>query len=323
MPLRILTAQQVRRLLSMPDCIEVLAQAMRAASAGEVITPQRLVVPLQGESGWFLLMPGSATEPACYGAKIVSLHAQNPARGLPAIQGLVVLFDHDSGSPLTVMEGGELTAIRTAAASALAARELARPDARSHGILGSGALARTHIEAMFAVRPIEEVLVWGRNPDKARELVASLDDPRVQATDRPELAAACDIVSTVTGASEPVLFGDWLQAGSHVNLVGAHSPVTREADEHAIARCDIYVDSLESARHEAGDLLIAIEKGALAETDIVGEIGEVLSGRKPGRRDARQITLYKSLGIVAQDLFAAELVHRRACEEGVGSVVDL
>ncbi len=325
MGLRIINGQQVRHLLTMPLCIDAMALAMMAASAGKIKTPPRLIFPLIDDSALFALMPGSSLDPACYGAKIVSLHAQNPAQGRPPIQGFVTLFDHETGAPFALIEGGEVTAIRTAAASGLAARELARADARTHGVLGTGVQARTHVAAIAAVRDIEQVVIWGRDPKKAEALVAELApayDCEITAGSL-EQAAACAIVSAVTGASEPVLLKDQIAAGTHINLVGAHSPKTREAEGALVGAAKVYVDSYESAGNEAGDLLIAEQEGHFSLSAIVGEIGEVVAGAKPARTSDDDITLYKSLGVVGQDLFAAELVYRQAIAQGIGVDVTL
>jgi len=326
MTMRIITAEQVRELLPMSACIGILDQAMRAHSAGSVSTPQRIIAALIDGSGYFLLMPGSMREPAVYGAKIVSLHPANPARGLPAVQGFVTLFDHVTGCPVAIIEGASITAIRTAAASGLATRELARADAASHGIFGAGVQAGTHIDAVACVRDIKRVLVWARDVKKAERFAAQQTERTgldVRATVDPVQAGCCDIVSVVTGSSEPVLKGAWLQPGAHLNLVGSHSAKAREADSAAVARSAIYVDSRQSAMSEAGDLLIPLGEGIISANDILGEIGELLDGRIPGRLNDQQITLYKSVGVVAQDLFVAESVYRRAEQGGIGQMIEL
>ena len=324
--MRIINRQEVERLLPMAACIDVMADAMRAASSGAVSMPLRLFTPLADGSGSFGLMPGSTLDPAFFGAKVISLLPGNPAKGLPTVQGYVSLFDHETGRPVALIEGSSVTAIRTAAASGLATRELARKDARTHGIFGTGVQAVTHIDAVACARDIREVVVWGRDPDKTREF-ARQQSNRVQAdvtaTEYPAQAAGCDVVSTVTASSEPVLTGDWLQRGCHLNLVGVHTPEAREVDTGAIERSRVYVDLMESAMNEAGDILIPIGEGAVDRTHILGEIGQVLIGEVPGRTGSDEITLYKSLGIVAQDLFAAAYIYARALEDDAGVEVDL
>ena len=234
----------------------------------------------------------------------------------------MTLFDTQTGTPVALIDGAEITRIRTAAASALAARALSRSDSRSHGILGAGVQAASHLEALACVRPIEHVVVWARDHDKARRFASEQSDRHglvVTAQESAEKAAACDIVSVVTNSAEPVLRGAWLRPGCHVSLVGSHEAEHREADSEAVARAAVYVDSRRGALSEAGDLLIPMAEGRISASHIAGEIGEVLEGAAPGRVDASQVTLYKSLGIVAQDLFAAEFVLRQAQSQGAGS----
>jgi ornithine cyclodeaminase len=264
-------------------------------------------------------MPG-AVPPRIYGAKLVGLHPGNPAQRRPAVQGFVILFDHASGAPLALLDGAEITARRTAAASGLATRELARPDAVTLGLLGCGVQAVAHLEAVRCVRDIREVRVWGRNRTSAREFAsrhgAAASGTRIVAVAAAGEAAACDIVCVVTGAREPVIHGAWLTPGAHVNLVGAYTATTREADSALIANARVYVDSRDSAASEAGDLLIPLREGAIDAGHVVGELGEVLLGRVPGRGSDREITVYKSVGLVAQDLVAAEHALQRHRELG-------
>jgi ornithine cyclodeaminase/alanine dehydrogenase-like protein (mu-crystallin family) len=325
MSLLIIRAAEVRDLLPMTESIEVMDRAMRAFSAGEVNTPSRIIAPLNGGKGYFFLMPGEMQSPAFHGAKIIGLYPDNPAQGRPAVQGFVTLFDHTSGAPVALVDGAGITAIRTAAASALATRELSRKDATSHGIFGAGVQAASHLDSVSTIRDIEKVLVWGRDYDKARQFAQKhrqRTGMMISAVEDPAAAAACDIVSLVTNASKPVLRGEWLRAGAHLNLVGAHEPHDREADSEALVKSAIYVDTRQGALSEAGDILIPISEGKISEKDIIGEIGDVLLGNAPGRQDRQQITLYKSLGIVAQDLFAAEHVLSKARKAGKGTLVE-
>jgi ornithine cyclodeaminase len=316
--MQIFDAEHVRALLPMDACIEAMAAAMAAVSAGELEVPPRTFMPLGDHDEALLLMPGAAPGLGVYGAKVLGLHPGNPARGLPGIQGFVALFDGATGTPLAIVDGGALTAIRTAAASALATRVLARRDACTHGVLGTGALARTHIEAIAAVRPCTRVVVWGRHLRKARTLAreeAERTGLAIEATADPADAAACDIVSTVTGAHEPVLRGEWVRPGTHVNLVGAHRATTREADSDLVAAARVYTDLLESLFNEGGDVLIPIAEGRIQRSHVAGEIGQVLNGTLAGRASDAEITVYKSHGITAQDLYAAHALYRRAGSE--------
>jgi ornithine cyclodeaminase/alanine dehydrogenase-like protein (mu-crystallin family) len=322
----IIGADTVRELLSMADCIDAMEQAMRAVSNGAVRMPDRVVMPLAEGESHFFVMPGTIGKPPVYGAKLIGLHPSNPAAGRPAAQGFVALFDGGTGSLLALVDGGEITRLRTAAASALATRLLARPDAHSHGIFGAGTLADSHLESIACVRSIEVVRVWGRDAGKAAAFVARQRKAAVMAIEAvhdPADAAACDIVSTVTNAHEPILRGAWLRPGAHVNLVGAHDPEHREADSDAVAGAAVYVDCRRAALREAGDLLIPMAEGRFGEAHIEGQVGELLESRAAGRTDPRRITIYKSLGLAAQDLFAAERVYRGAVETGAGQRIEL
>jgi ornithine cyclodeaminase len=320
MTLRFINAAEVRQLLPMPRCIDVMADAMKAASAGAVSVPARICMPLEEQSGYLFVMPGSVSDPPFYGTKVISQHPGNPARELPAIQGFVALFDHETGTPAAIVDGAEITALRTAAASGLATRHLARTDARTHGIIGTGVQALTHIEAIASVAAIDEVLIWGRDSDKAQRLAAELN---IRACSDPQEVAGCDIVSTVTGSDQPVIRGDWVQPGAHINLVGAHTPDTREADSDLMAKGSVFVDLMESAMNESGDILIPISEGRFESTHVRGEIGLVVAEELDGRQSSEEVTVYVSLGIMAQDLYAAHAVYRAALEAGLGTDVSL
>lgn len=325
MPLLILRAGEIRTLLTMPDCIEVMDRAMRAASAGAVDMPPRIVAQVGDGADHFFLMPGVMQDPPAYGAKLISMLPGNPDSGRPAIQGFVTLFDGDTGRAVAILEGGEITRIRTAAASALASRELARDSARTHGIFGAGVQAAAHLEAIACVRNIDHVLVWARDFGKARrfaETHCGREPYEIRAVEDPAEAAACDIVSVVTNAARPIVRGQWLKPGVHLNLVGAHEAETREADSDAVSSASIYVDTRQGALNNAGDLLIPIRENRIKAENIRGEIGEVLMGTAHGRNNEQQITLFKSLGIVAQDLYVADFIWRRARNRGIGQMID-
>ncbi|MEE4217534.1 MAG: ornithine cyclodeaminase family protein [Xanthomonadales bacterium] len=325
MPLLIINAADVRKLLPMKDCVRVMDQAMRAVSDHRVDMPERLVTALEDNSGYFFLMPGLPRDAPVFGAKLVSLLPGNPAVGRPNVQGFITLFDRASGTPVALVDGFEITRLRTAAASALATRELARKDASSHGIFGAGVLAAAHLEAIACVRDIREVRIWARDPEKARSFAAAQAenyDFSITAVEDPAQAARCDIVSTVTNSATPVLQGKWLAPGSHVNLVGAHRADHREIDSKGMVHAALFVDARESALREAGDLLIPVSEGKVGADHIQAEIGDVLNGCANGRSNSRQVTVYKSLGLVAQDLFAAGQVLSAARISGLGQLVD-
>ena len=302
-------ADTVRRVLRMGACIDLMADTQAAISRGEITPPLRSFVPVAGGKGGMGIMPGDA--PSAFGAKLVSLFAGNPARGLPMIQGCILLFDRETGAPAALVEGASVTAIRTAAASGAATRALAREDASVLALVGYGVQAETHLEAMRCVRPVREVRVWGPSMEKGGRFAAAHTDDavKVSAVDTArEAVSGADLVCGVSAAGEPVIEGRWLAEGCHVNLVGSHSPTTREADGETMGRARVFTEITDFAMKEAGDILLAIEEGLLAEDDLAGEIGAVIDGAIEGRRGEDEITVYKSLGNVAQDLAAAHYI---------------
>lgn len=325
--IRVLDEETIRELLPPEDCIEIMADAMRAVSEHSVISPPRTFSPLFDNSGAFACMTASASSLTTYGAKLLTLHRDNPSAGRPLIHGVIVLFEHSTGTPVAMANGATITALRTAAVSGLATKLLAREDASTHGVFGTGVQAATHIDAIAAARPsVRRVLVWGRSEEKteafAREQSHRTGFTIVSCRDAQRVAA-CDIVSTVTAAPTPIVHGDWLAPGAHVNVVGSHRPHEREVDTRTVVRSAVYVDVLENALQEAGDVLIPISEGAVNAEDIVGEIGQIVSGAIHGRESESQITLFKSLGHAAQDLFATHAVYIRATanERGTSIVI--
>lgn len=302
-------ASTVRRVLRMDACINLMAETQAAISRGEIKLPPRSFIPVADGMGTMGLMPGEI--PSGFGAKLISLFPENPRAGLPAIQGCIVLFDRNTGTPAARIDGASVTAIRTAAASAAATRALAREDASVLALLGYGVQAATHLEAMRCIRPVREVRVWGPSMERARNFARQHDarDSGVEAVKTArEAVAGANIVCAVSGATEPIIEGRWLAAGCHVNLVGAHTPTTREADGATLRRARIFTEITSAAMRESGDIQLAIEDGMISGDEICGEIGEVIAGRLAGRRSDEEITLYVSLGNTAQDLAAAHYV---------------
>ncbi len=302
--MRVISAQEVACALAWPALIERLATTFREG----VQAPPRHHHAMHRPDGeaTMLLMP--AWEESGYiGMKMVNVFPQNANAGLPAISGLYILCEGEHGTPLACIDGSALTSRRTAAASALAARELARQDAASLLVVGTGKLAPMLIEAHAAVRPIRTVRVWGRNPDKAEALADKFRDRfDCQAvTDLETAVPEADIISCATLSTEPLIRGEWLQPGSHLDLVGAFRPSMRETDSQCLARSEVFVDTYAGALGEAGDILQAIDEGAFNKTDLRAELAELLRGDKPGRTDDDAITLFKSVGASLEDLAAA------------------
>ncbi|MBA3844151.1 MAG: ornithine cyclodeaminase family protein [Actinobacteria bacterium] len=319
MSVRILDEQDVRRLLPMGECIEVMAGALEALARGEVHNPLRFVVRPPGEKSLLGLMPahrgGSAP---VYALKTVAIFPGNSARGLDPHQGFVALFDGETGETRAIMSASAITAVRTAAVSGVATRLLAREDARTLAILGAGFQAGAHLEAMRAVRDFEHVVMWSRTPGRA----AAFDGVE-EAASAEEAVRDADVVVTVTSSPEPVLQRDWLKRGAHVNAVGSSIPTTRELDTATMVAGSLFVDRRESTVNEAGDYLFPLREGALTPAAIKGELGEVLIGSVAGRTSEEELTIFKSLGLAVEDLAAAEHVLRRAEAEGVGTVAAL
>lgn len=318
----ILDREAVASCLSYSDCVDALDAAMRAVSAGNAIMPLRQYLQIPGSSVRFTLMPGYVDAPPCFGVKVVSKAERAPDSPWGSHVGAVMVFSPEEGVPVALLEGSELTAIRTAAASALATRALAPPQARRLAMIGCGLQAKHHVRALLTVRPIDHIVVWGRSRTRAEAFLASLEVPPgvvVEVADSVASAVAdADIVTTVTSARTPILAGEWLKPGSHVNLVGAAVRDAAEADVETVRRARFFVDYRASAMAQAGELLDAIEQGIVTVAHIAGEIGEVLAGTVPGRRSETEITVYKSLGVSAQDLAAGWRAWQRASERSVG-----
>jgi alanine dehydrogenase len=266
--------------------------------------------------GFSVLMP-SATQTAL-GLKLVSIFPGNVSKGLASVQGIVVLLDPETGELDAVLDAAVLTELRTAAVSALATQLLARPDASSLALVGSGVQARGHLLALREVRPLESVTVASRDP-RAFVAWAAAQGFEVQvAGDVEQAVKDADIVTTVTSSGTPVLHGAWLRAGAHVNAVGAFSSTTREVDTEVVVRSSVVVDSRESAEAEAGDLLLPVAEGAVSADVLTRELAPIVAGRAPGRSSAQEITLFKSLGLAIEDVIAASAAVEAAREQGLG-----
>ncbi|MBT8215920.1 MAG: ornithine cyclodeaminase family protein [Acidimicrobiia bacterium] len=308
----------------MDECIEAVRSALTELAGGEAIQPLRPVVWLpEGALG---MMPGYLPSIDTIGIKTITVFPGNAGTPYDSHQGTVMLFDGEFGRLTAVIDATEITAIRTAAASAVATDALARPDASVLAILGSGVQAGTHLDAMAAVRPVTEVRIWSRSPANAVRLAASTarDGVEVRAVSTvAEAVGGADLVCTTTASHEPVLPGFLLEAGMHINAVGASIPTARELDGEALARSRLFVDRRESALNEAGDFLLARQEGHVSDADIVAEVGEVLAGSASGRQTDEEITLFKSLGLAVEDIAAGDLVFRKALAANVGVSLEL
>jgi len=335
-PVLLLSKPQVESLLSMDECIEAVERAFLHLARGDSVQPLRAATWLPDRRGLLGTMPGMAggsdEAPSTLGIKVVTVFPGNhpdddDTPALPSHQGVVLVFDARFGNLTAILDAESITAIRTAAASAVATRLLAREDASVLALLGSGVQAETHLEAMRAVRPVREVRVWSRTPEHAqgfaRRAREAHDLPVAVFPFAEDAVHGAELICTVTGASQPVLQGAWLSPGAHVNAVGACTPHARELDTEAVVRSRLYTDRRESLFLEAGDFRIPKGEGAVTDEHLVGELGELLLGRSPGRGSEAQVTLFKSLGIAVEDLVSAELVIRKARAAGVGREVSL
>ena len=311
----------------MADCIDLMRTTMIAVSEGRARIPLRTIMPLPGGKGMMGEMPGYLAEPECFGVKLLSLFPGNVAAGYSSHLGLVLLFEPQYGLPVALMDAAEITAIRTAAASGLATRLLAREDAGDLAILGAGEQARSHLEAMRVARPLRRVRVWARDRQNAETFARTQGELHGLAIEAAasvrEAVDGADIVCTVTGAREPILLGDWIAPGTHLNVAGSSIAAAAEIDTDLLVKSRLFVDMRQSTVNEGGEYLRAIAAGAITPDHILGEIGEVANGGVVGRRAAEDVTLYKSLGIAAQDLAAAHYLLEKARAAGVGQTFEL
>ena len=316
MSLLVVSRDEVAAHLPYEACIPLMREAMTALSRGRTRQTLRAIIDLEG-GGAFGVMPGAADGTA-FGAKLISVFPA-AATGAPSHQGLVALFDPVSGAPVAAIDASELTAIRTAAASAAATDALARPDARRLAVLGTGEQALRHVEALRCVRDIEEVRIWGRLSDRAAALAERLGGRATSGVE--EAVAGADIVCTVTASPEPVLLGRWIGEGTHLNLVGSSRAGPAEVDTALVARARFFADHAEGVRRQGAEFLNALEEGAIGGGHLLGEIGEVFAGTLAGRTAPEEITAYKSLGSIVQDLAAGWYLYEKAKAEGFGTRV--
>jgi ornithine cyclodeaminase/alanine dehydrogenase-like protein (mu-crystallin family) len=308
-----LTEEDIRSVLSMEALIPAMAETLRNLSSGTVQQPLRVVLPITEHQGFFGVMPAYAASSRALGAKLVTFYPNN--EGIPTHHAMILLFSPETGEPLVTMDGRLITEMRTAAVSAVATGLLARADVSVLAILGSGVQARSHLEALRIVRNFSAVRVW--SPHRAHEFVSSYELSTINhspfritaAGSAEEAVGGADVIVVATSATAPVLLGQWVSPGAHINAVGATRPNWRELDDNVLGRARIYVESREAAMKESGDMIAAGR--------IFAEIGEVVAGTKPGRQSAEEITLFKSVGVAVEDVVAADLVYRRGKERSL------
>ena len=323
----IITDKQVEQLLPMGECIETMSDALKTLARGGAVLPLRQIMWLPDKSGALGAMPSYLEEPASLGIKVITVFQKNLGTKYDSHQGAVLLFEAEHGVLQAIIDASSVTAIRTAAVSGVATRALARAEAGDLCIMGSGAQAMTHLEAMHAVRTLRRVRVWSRSFDNAtafaRKALAKHGIEVEAIASARDAVMDADIICTTTSSREPVLLGEWIAQGAHINAVGSSVPAARELDTGAVVNAALFVDRRESALNEAGDYLIPVKEGAIDASHIRAELGEVLTGAHGGRASGSEITLFKSLGIAIEDLASAQLIHRKALELGIGTSIEL
>lgn len=307
--------------MPMAECIDVMQNAMNELASGNVINPLRSIIPIPNDNGILGLMP--STMMSEMGLKVVSVFPGNHGTELDSHQGAVLLFETENGRLLSILDGSEITATRTAAMSGLATRLLAREDSKVVAILGSGVQARTHVEAMLAIRSVEKLKIWSRNPENAKtfaEKISSQHGVEVEHYDSAkEAVQGSDIICTTTASPDPILMGEWLEPGMHINAAGSSFRTKRELDTTAVVKSRLYIDRHESLVNEAGDFLIPQSEGAIDESHICGEIGDILINKISGRDSDEEITLFKSLGLGVEDVASARYIYDKAVEQDKGT----
>lgn len=318
----VLSERDVESLLTMRECIGVMEEALVSAARGEVHNPLRSIVRAPNASGFLGLMPAyRGGDAAYYALKEICLFPGNPARGLDTHLGAVLLHSGETGELLLVANASAITAIRTAAVSAVATKLLARHDAKTLAIIGAGVQARSHLEAIPLVREVEEIRICSRTRAKAEALAKK--DERVRVVDSIEEAVRdADIITTTTSSREPVVKREWIAAGAHINAVGSSIAAARELDSASVAAAALFVDRRESTINESGDYLMALREGAIGEEHIRAELGDILIGNASGRTSREEITLFKSLGIAVEDLASAAFLFEKGKRDGRGTWID-
>lgn len=328
MKIMILNSAEIRELLPMAECIELMSDAFSALAHGEVHQPLRTIIRPPGARGLLGLMSAySDGARGAFGLKAICVFPENPKQGKDAHQGAVTLFSRETGELLALMNASEITAIRTAAVSAVATRLLAREDAGELALIGAGVQARTHLVALAQVRALRRVRVASRSANHAqnfvREMQSKFDFPIESVKTNEAAVSQADIVVTATSSLTPVIRSDWISAGTHINAIGTHSPGSREIDGATMAAARVFVDRRESALTESGDYLLAAQEGLVSPDSILAELGDLVGGTKAGRASETEITLFKSLGLAIEDVACAAYLYQKANAANIGTRIEL
>ena len=322
-----LNQNDVMKVLDMAQCMEVVEEAFTELASGTAVLPPR--INLFTEEGLGLYMPAYLKEMGALACKVVTSYVNNPVKHkLPTIMGKVLLQDPETGDVICIMDGGYLTAVRTGAASGVATRYLAREErGQKVGIFGAGAQARTQLQAMTIARDIARAYVYDVNDEAVgrfiTDMASLLQLDIVRAASADQILEEADIICTASSSPTPIFDGSKVREGTHINSVGSHTPKARELDTAIIRRSKVIADSYDACLNEAGDIMIPIQEGAIDKSHLHAELGEVITGKKPGRADAREITLFKSNGLAIQDVATAKLAYDKAVQAGIGTSVEL
>jgi len=327
MSVLILNKDEVGRILSMQACIGVMSDAFKALERGESLQPLRSLMRLPSQKGLLGMMPGYTGENNIFGIKAISVFPENYKEGISSHQGVILLYEGENGRLIAILDAEEITAVRTAAVSALATDALARRDSSVLAILGAGVQGHRHLKAISQVRKLSRVFVWDIVDEYTKAYVESeskLEDAEIIGVNTAKEAAAdADIICTVTPSKNPIIMLDWVKPGTHINAVGACTPNAQELESALVARSRLYTDCLESLFNEPGDFLNPKKEGLITEDHVRGELGELLTGKIKGRDADKDITLFKSLGLAIEDLAAGYFVYEKAMESNTGTIVDL
>jgi len=323
----ILTRNDLEKILSMKEVIDAVEKAFIELYNRTAKVPLRTIVDIEKHKGTMLYMPCYLEENGALAIKIVSVYEKNLEKGLPTIFATVQVNDPETGKPLALMEGGYLTAMRTGATSGVATKYLARKDSKVAGIIGAGVQARTQLWAVFEVRPIEKAFVYDISRERARafaeEMSRKFGIDVIVTENAREVAKNSDILILATTSKVPVISGDWIKEGTHVNSVGWVGREGRELDSKTVKMSKLVVDSREAILKESGDVIIPIEEGVIDESHIYAELSEIVSGVKRGRTSDEEVTLFKSVGLAIEDAVTAKLVYEKAVKEGLGIKIEL
>lgn len=327
MNLQIINQSEVRQLFPMKECIDVMAKTLKSLTLGNAEMPLRQILWLPDREGALGMMPAFIGDLKVMGLKVISVFPGNTNTEFDSHQGAVMLFETKNGRPLAIIDATEITSIRTAAVSAVATDLLAKKEAGNLAILGTGTQGREHLDAMRIVRKINKVKVWDLNFDRAlrfAEIESKKHSISIEAKKTSHDAAfGADIICTTSAATKPILFGESILPGAHINAVGACFKTARELDTQAVAKSRLFVDRRESTLNEAGDFLLAKNDGVIGDDFILGEIGEILTGSIEGRKTENDITLFKSLGLAVEDIASAKYIYQKALKKGIGVPVEL